>query len=153
MKRDGEDRTCKLCGKKEGVIKAVKYCSNRRRLWACEECWTKYYKKEVESEKIKITDRIEILFDREKDLAASGRKLRNVVFILITLLFVEVLGQVIFRFVLGNEMFYGTPFYLSNELVNNWSNILGLIGGVLICVCLLFVIFRVIVYRICKMDE
>ena len=66
MKRDGEERTCKLCGKKEGVIKAVKYCSNRRRLWACEE---------------------------------------------------------------------------------------GLIGGVLICVCLLFVIFRVIVYRICKMDE
>lgn len=132
-------KVCSLCGKAEDRIITVRYSTNRVRLLTCRKCWNQYYKDEIRNERITLADRVKILVNREKDLANSFRKLRNLLAVLVTLILVVTCGSF-----LWGQMFENVTM-MENGLLSALLQGFNVIAWGWIGVCTLCVAFRCIV--------
>ena len=139
--------TCQLCEKESGRLINVKNRKNTTRMRVCQECWTTYYEKEVENEKIRPVEKLSIRVDREKAAALSKRKIVNMCWVLFTLLVVEIVGQFLFKFLLNKTEFF------SEEAVGTLLSSFYIIGGLLIAVYTAAIVFRGTVYLLCRAAE
>ena len=139
----GEIRRCSLCEKAEGRIVTVKESTKRARLMVCDSCWKKYYADEIKNEKITLLDRVGIVIKREKDIAKSMRKLRNIVMVMITLILVYALGRALFSMIFANKLLSG-QFVLGLDELDKFLSVFGVVAAIWIVAYALSVLFRIV---------
>jgi len=139
-----EIKNCDLCGTGTNKLKDVKYGNRRKRLSVCEKCWNSYYKAEAECEKINILERLGIIAERERDMATSGRKWRNLLYSFGTIIIIWVLGRIMLSKILAGSIF-GIGYYgISEAMMDKMGSWINVLGAILAGYCLLLIVARLV---------
>lgn len=147
-RKNTEDEYCELCGELQGKFKKVKYGNGRKRLLTCEQCWQKYYRREAACEKISFQERLAVIAEREKDLAVSRRKWRNLLYSFSAIVVIWLFGRLMLNRIFTDSVF-GTG-AVSESLMGKMNSGLNVIGAILAGYCFLLIVFRLVMLLIQK---